>query len=152
MKIIDIFNEKEITLSFEVFPPKTDAGYEAVEKAAAEIAALKPDFMSVTYGAGGGISKNTAIVSFKFIYNSKCSIFLEIIHLIPDFTAFEASSFVSDVVIGNIIKKLFKNIVQSHEINELWRVFLIDRSNLFNYFFSNVFCKFWAFPYLVKHL
>ncbi len=63
MKITDIFKEKEVTLSFEVFPPKTDAGYAAVEKAAAEIAALKPDFMSVTYGAGGGTSKNTAAIS-----------------------------------------------------------------------------------------
>lgn len=63
MKIIDIFKEKEVTLSFEVFPPKTDAGYEAVEKAAAEIAALKPDFMSVTYGAGGGTSKNTVNIA-----------------------------------------------------------------------------------------
>ncbi len=60
MKISDLIKEKEVTLSFEVFPPKTDDGYEAVEKAAAEIAALKPDFMSVTYGAGCGTSKNTA--------------------------------------------------------------------------------------------
>ncbi len=63
MKIIDIIREKEVTLSFEVFPPKTDAGYAAVEEAAAEIAALKPDFMSVTYGAGGGTSKNTTNIS-----------------------------------------------------------------------------------------
>ena len=63
MKIKDIFREKEVTLSFEVFPPKTDEGYSAVEKAAAEIAALKPDFMSVTYGAGGGTSKNTANIA-----------------------------------------------------------------------------------------
>lgn len=63
MKIKDILNDKEVTLSFEVFPPKTDAGYEAVEKAAAEIAALKPDFMSVTYGAGGGTSNNTASIA-----------------------------------------------------------------------------------------
>ena len=63
MKISEIFKEKEVTLSFEVFPPKTDAGYEAVEKAAAEIAALSPDFMSVTYGAGGGTSKNTAAIA-----------------------------------------------------------------------------------------
>lgn len=59
MKINELFEKKPVTLSFEVFPPKTDAGYEAVEKAAAEIAALSPDFMSVTYGAGGGTSKNT---------------------------------------------------------------------------------------------
>ena len=63
MKIIDILNNKEVTLSFEVFPPKTDDKYAAVEKASAEIAALKPDFMSVTYGAGGGTSKNTANIS-----------------------------------------------------------------------------------------
>jgi methylenetetrahydrofolate reductase (NADPH) len=63
MKISEIFKNKEVTLSFEVFPPKTDDGYEAVEKAAAEIAALKPDFMSVTYGAGGGTSKNTTNIA-----------------------------------------------------------------------------------------
>ena len=63
MKIRDILKNKEVTLSFEVFPPKTDAGYEAVEKAAAEIAALKPDFMSVTYGAGGGTNKNTVNIA-----------------------------------------------------------------------------------------
>ena len=63
MKIIDILNNKDVTLSFEVFPPKTDDKYADVEKAAAEIAALKPDFMSVTYGAGGGTSKNTANIS-----------------------------------------------------------------------------------------
>ncbi len=63
MRIDNLFSAKEVTLSFEVFPPKTDAGYEAVEKAASEIAALKPDFMSVTYGAGGGTSKNTANIA-----------------------------------------------------------------------------------------
>ena len=63
MKISQLFKEKEVTLSFEVFPPKTDAGFEAVEKAASEIAALSPDFMSVTYGAGGGTSKNTAKIA-----------------------------------------------------------------------------------------
>ncbi len=63
MRIDELFKNKEVTLSFEVFPPKTDAGYEAVEKAASEIAALKPDFMSVTYGAGGGTSKNTGNIA-----------------------------------------------------------------------------------------
>jgi methylenetetrahydrofolate reductase (NADPH) len=63
MKISELFKTKEVTLSFEVFPPKTDAGFEAVEKAASEIAALSPDFMSVTYGAGGGTSKNTGRIA-----------------------------------------------------------------------------------------
>ena len=63
MRVDEILKTKEVTLSFEVFPPKTDAGYEDVSKAAREIAALKPDFMSVTYGAGGGTSKNTAKIA-----------------------------------------------------------------------------------------
>lgn len=59
MKIRDILAEGRPTLSFEVFPPKTADAYESVEKAASKIAELKPDFMSVTYGAGGGTSEYT---------------------------------------------------------------------------------------------
>lgn len=59
MKIIDILQPDRITLSFEVFPPKTSENYASVEKATSEIAKLKPDFMSVTYGAGGGTSAHT---------------------------------------------------------------------------------------------
>lgn len=63
MRIIDILNQKNVTLSFEVFPPKTDAGFASVGRATEEIAALRPDFMSVTYGAGGGTSKNTTAIA-----------------------------------------------------------------------------------------
>ena len=54
MKIIDLLTEEKLTLSFEVFPPKKEASFESVKAAATQIAALGPDFMSVTYGAGGG--------------------------------------------------------------------------------------------------
>lgn len=40
--------------SFEVFPPKPDAPVETVSRCFAELSALRPDFISVTYGAGGG--------------------------------------------------------------------------------------------------
>ncbi|OUN21506.1 methylenetetrahydrofolate reductase [NAD(P)H] [Flavonifractor sp. An82] len=59
MKIIDILNQGRPTLSFEVFPPKTSDTYDSVAKATQDIAALRPDFMSVTYGAGGGTSDYT---------------------------------------------------------------------------------------------
>lgn len=59
MKIKDILQQDKVTVSFEVFPPKKADGLEAVEKATEQIAALKPDFMSVTYGAGGSTSKMT---------------------------------------------------------------------------------------------
>lgn len=59
MKIRDILGKGQPTLSFEVFPPKEESNYESVEKAAFQIAELKPSFMSVTYGAGGGTSRYT---------------------------------------------------------------------------------------------
>ena len=59
MKISELLKKEKMSLSFEVFPPKTDSVFESVEKAVIEIARLKPSFMSVTYGAGGGTSKYT---------------------------------------------------------------------------------------------
>ncbi len=59
MKIIETLKKDTLSLSFEVFPPKTDSGFESVKEATEKIAELKPAFMSVTYGAGGGTSKYT---------------------------------------------------------------------------------------------
>lgn len=59
MKITEILNTEKHSLSFEVFPPKTETAFESVKEATEEIAKLKPSFMSVTYGAGGGTSKYT---------------------------------------------------------------------------------------------
>ena len=63
MKIIDLLTQDRPTLSFEVFPPKTSDTYDSVAKATQEIAALRPDFMSVTYGAGGGTSDYTVNIA-----------------------------------------------------------------------------------------
>ena len=63
MKIRDILAQGKPTLSFEVFPPKAEDKYDSVEEAAIRIARLKPAFMSVTYGAGGGTSKYTVDIA-----------------------------------------------------------------------------------------
>lgn len=63
MKITDILQSKSAVLSFEVFPPKTGDKFDGVWRAVEEIAALRPDFMSVTYGAGGGTSAYTVKIS-----------------------------------------------------------------------------------------
>ena len=63
MKIKDILNRERPVLSFEVFPPKKESSYQSVERAVHEIAALKPAFMSVTYGAGGGTSRYTVDIA-----------------------------------------------------------------------------------------
>ena len=59
MKVIDLLNVDKPSISFEVFPPKTESNFETVKEATEEIAKLRPSFMSVTYGAGGGTSKFT---------------------------------------------------------------------------------------------
>ena len=63
MKLTEIFDKGRLSLSFEVFPPRSDTALENVMRATEEIAALKPSFMSVTYGAGGGTSHYTLEVA-----------------------------------------------------------------------------------------
>ena len=67
MKLRDLLKEERITLSFEVFPPKTSDSYASVEKATTEIAKLKPDYMSVTYGAGGGTSRYSVAIASRLL-------------------------------------------------------------------------------------
>lgn len=59
MKITDILNSHKLSLSYEVFPPKTGDMLDSVRSTALEIANLSPSFMSVTYGASGGTSEYT---------------------------------------------------------------------------------------------
>ena len=63
MRITEIITGATPSLSFEVFPPKTNDKYESVADAVREIAKLNPSFMSVTYGAGGGTSEYTAKIA-----------------------------------------------------------------------------------------
>lgn len=69
MKITDILSKGGLTLSFEVFPPKTETSFASVKSATEEIAALNPTFMSVTYGAGGGTSKYTLDIASNLMKN-----------------------------------------------------------------------------------
>ena len=59
MKISEILKQGKPTLSFEVYPPKTEEQFPKVAEATIGIAGMKPDFMSVTYGANGSTSKYT---------------------------------------------------------------------------------------------
>ena len=63
MKIIDILNSKSITVSMEVFPPKSDVKLESVRESVREISRLRPSFVSCTYGAGGGTSRYTVEIA-----------------------------------------------------------------------------------------
>ena len=63
MKIREMLQKDYVTLSFEVFPPKTEANFQSVYQAAMDVAALKPSYMSVTYGAGGSTRGNTVTIA-----------------------------------------------------------------------------------------
>ena len=59
MHIQDIFDQDATTFSFEFFPPKTDEASSALFENIAQLESLKPSFVSVTYGAGGGTRERT---------------------------------------------------------------------------------------------
>ena len=65
-KLIDIFNSEPRTFSIEIFPPKTEKGMVSLEATLAELARLKPDFISVTYGAGGS-SRDTTLKIVRLV-------------------------------------------------------------------------------------
>lgn len=63
MFIRDILNRKKLSVSFEIFPPKADKNPDSVISTARKLACSKPDFMSITYGAGGSSRRNTVTVA-----------------------------------------------------------------------------------------
>lgn len=61
---IDTLLKKRPTLSFEIFPPKKqDSDVSSIYQTIEELSSLKPDFISVTYGAGGSTTKNTVAIA-----------------------------------------------------------------------------------------
>ena len=66
--ITDLFKQKK-TLSFEVFPPKKEGEFEAAFEVLDALGSLQPDFISVTYGAGGSRSKKTVEIA-SYIQNT----------------------------------------------------------------------------------
>ena len=69
MKITDIYKKKDRTLSFEIFPPKKDADLENIDETLEVLTELNPDFISVTFGAGGSVNRNRTIELAKKIKN-----------------------------------------------------------------------------------
>src|SRR5688572_12034005 len=59
MRIDEILSRKRPVFSFEFFPPKSDEAGRQLEKTIADLRSLEPDFVSVTYGAGGSTREKT---------------------------------------------------------------------------------------------
>jgi methylenetetrahydrofolate reductase (NADPH) len=65
MNIVEMYKENKTLLSFEVFPPKKTSPIESVYGVLEELTALKPAYVSVTYGAGGTAADNTCAIAAK---------------------------------------------------------------------------------------
>lgn len=71
MYIKNLFNKEKTVISFETFPPKEISAFDSIMNAINEISEMKPDYISVTYGAGGGTSKNTVQIVSNIENNLK---------------------------------------------------------------------------------
>jgi len=69
MHIKELFEEKKVVFSFEIFPPKITSPIETVYKTIDELSGLQPDYISVTYGAGGNTSNNRTCELSSLIKN-----------------------------------------------------------------------------------
>lgn len=65
MRIIDMFGIKKPVISFEIFPPKLDTPLETIFDSLEQFKNMNPDFISVTYGAGGSQKDRTIEISSK---------------------------------------------------------------------------------------
>ena len=74
MKITEIFEHNKRTFSFEFFPPKTQQAAEALYSAISDLRFLNPDFVSVTYGAGGSTRERTIDLTAKLIAENRFNV------------------------------------------------------------------------------
>ena len=131
--IRDKFASKSTLLSFEVFPPKKEADVSTIYEALDEFKYLQPDFISVTYGAGGTTIENTFAIA-NYIQN-QCRI--------------EALFFcmlaLSHTVAG-ICRGAGKAMVPMLVMLGVWCVFRIAYITTAMHFCHDIRLLFWAYP------
>lgn len=104
MKIRDILQQNKITLSFEVFPPKKEEGLLGTLEAAHQIAALHPDFVSVTYGAAGTAPRFTVDVASDLQNRTGTTV-------LPHFTCVASTRATVDDMLQSLEKHHIQNIM-----------------------------------------
>lgn len=83
MKISEIYKERKKSLSFEIFPPKKDSELKNIDATLEVLCELKPDFISVTFGAGGSSNNNRTIElakKIKYEYHVEPVVHLTCLH------------------------------------------------------------------------
>ncbi|WP_297994410.1 methylenetetrahydrofolate reductase [NAD(P)H] [uncultured Clostridium sp.] len=105
MKINELFNSKKLVFSFEIFPPKVTSSINTIYETLEELKDLKPDFISVTYGAGGSLTNNrttelSSVVKGKYDVES-------VAHL----TCISSSKKEIDIILDDLKNKGIENIL-----------------------------------------
>lgn len=83
MRISDIYGKNKRSLSFEIFPPKKDSELKNIDETLAVLCELKPDYISVTFGAGGSSNCNRTIElakKIKYEYHVEPVVHLTCLH------------------------------------------------------------------------
>lgn len=104
MNISELFNQKKAVVSFEIFPPKTTSSVDVIYDTIDALVPLRPDYISVTYGAGGSTTKTTidiaSIIRNKYHTNA-------LAHL----TCVNSSKEEIDVILDELKNKNVSNIL-----------------------------------------
>lgn len=103
MSIADILNSKKVSLSFEVFPPKKKEALESIKETALSLTKLNPDFISVTFGAGGTTQGYTAEIAEAIENNGTTSL----AHL----TCVRSTTEALEYTISDLKKRNIKNVL-----------------------------------------
>ena len=103
MSIADILNNKKVSLSFEVFPPKKKEALESIKETAVSLTKLNPDFISVTFGAGGTTQGYTAEIAEAIENNGTTSL----AHL----TCVRSTTEALEYTIADLKKRNIKNVL-----------------------------------------
>ena len=106
MRIKELFDSKELVFSFEVFPPKANSSIDVIYKTLDELKGLSPDYISVTYGAGGN-SKDNRTAEIAGLIKNKYAI-ESVAHL----TCINSSENEIRVVLDNLKSKNVENILE----------------------------------------
>ena len=114
MKFSEVYNQSKKILSFEFFPPGTDSDVEQVKVLISRLAEEAPEFMTVTYGAGGGTRSRTEQL-VTFIHSELGQ--LAVAHL----TCVGHSSSEIDAILDNLLHKGIGNIVALRGDPPKWR-------------------------------
>lgn len=104
MKIIDMFKTKKPVLSFEIFPPKVDTPLETIYGTLEQFKELNPDFISVTYGAGGSAKDRTIEIAEKIETGDG-------IEAMAHFTCVGHSAGEIDTMLGTLKEKGLQNVL-----------------------------------------